>query len=120
MLDYSASQAELGPSAGPDTWRACIDAVGDWNPLPDADALQLFRDWIRPWGGWDDSEIAAMSDDSLRALCIQWIAGDWRECFDCPPDAVDWSDYEARSMNGECTSSLYRDSDGSIYWTMEH
>lgn len=122
MRDYSASVAELGPSAGADTWRASTEASEEWNFLPTDDLLQEFREWLEPWGGWTDDEIGAMSDADLRALCLQWIASDWRECFDWPEHArgIDWSEYEARSSNGECPSSFYRADDGRIYWSMVH
>ena len=114
----SGSVAELGPQAGKITWQNSCDAVSDFNPLPDADALQEFREWLKPWGAWSDDEIAAMSDTHLRALCLQWIAGDWRECFG---DAVpDWDEYETRAADGQCPSSFYQGDDGSIYWDMTH
>ena len=116
----SGSVAELGDNAGRITWANSIEASKEFNPLPDADALQEFREWLKPWGGWDDAEIAAMSDDHLRALCVQWIASDWRECFDCDPDAVDWKDYEIRASEGTCPSSFYRNDAGRIIWQMEH
>ena len=119
MRDYSASVAEIGPDAGPSTWRASTDASEDWNFLPDADALQEFREWLKPWGAWSDDEIAAMSDTHLRALCLQWIAGDWRECFEWPEhdDGIDWQFYETMASEGTCPSSFY-ESDGRIYWDM--
>ena len=116
----SGSVTELGPNAGRITWANSINATKKFNPLPDADALQEFRDWLKPWGGWSEEEIAAMSDDHLRALCAQWIASDWRECFDCDPDGADWSEYEIRASEGNCPSSFYRDDTGRIFWQMEH
>jgi len=116
----SGSVAELGTNAGRITWQNSIDAVKEFNPLPDDAALQEFRDWLKPWGGWDDAEIAAMSDEHLRALCAQWIASDWRECFDCDSNAADWADHETRATDGQCPSSFYRDDAGRIFWSMEH
>ena len=116
----SGSVAELGDNAGRITWQNSINTVKEFNPLPDDAALQEFRDWLRPWGGWDDAEIAAMSDEHLRALCVQWIASDWRECFDCDSNAADWADYETRASEGQCPSSFYRDDTGRIFWSMEH
>ena len=116
----SGSVTELGDNAGRITWANSIKASTEFNPLPDADALQEFREWLKPWGGWSDDEIAAMSDQHLRALCLQWIAGDWRECFDCSPDAVDWDDYGTRASEGNCPSSFYCTDDGLIFWEMEH
>jgi len=116
----SGSVVELGTNAGRITWQHSINTVKEFNPLPDGDALQEFRDWLKPWGGWDDAEIAAMSDEHLRALCAQWIASDWRECFDCDSNAADWAFYEPRASDGRCPSSFYRDDAGRIFWSMEH
>ena len=120
MRDFSASVAEIGTNAGPATWRASLEESEEFDFLPTPELLQEFREWLKPWGGWSDDEIAAMSDAHLRALCLQWIAGDWRECFDCSPDAVDWDDYGTRASEGTCHSSFYRTGDGSIFWEMEH
>jgi len=115
----SGSIAELGDRAGALTWQNSCDAVKDFNPLPDADALQEFRDWLKPWGAWDDDEIAAMSDDHLRALCLQWIASDWREAFE-DQEPPNWEDYQIRAEAGSCPSSFYHDDAGIIYWDMTH
>jgi hypothetical protein len=120
MRDFSASVAEIGIDAGPATWRASLEESEEFDFLPTPELLQEFREWLKPCGGWSDDEIAAMSDQHLRALCLQWIAGDWRECFDCPIDAVDWADYETRASEGTCPSSFYRTEDGLIFWEMEH
>jgi len=120
MRDFSASVAEIGADAGPATWRASMEESEEFDFLPTPNLLQEFREWLKPWGGWSDDEIAAMSDQHLRALCLQWIAGDWRECFDCSPDAVDWHDYGTRASEGNCPSSFYRTDDGSIFWDMTH
>ena len=118
----SGSVAELGPRAGAITWQNSCDAVADFNPLPDADALQEFREWLKPWGGWSTNEVEAMPDDHLRALCLQWIAGDWRECFEWPEhaDGPDWAFYESMASEGTCPSSFYRDDTGRIFWDMTH
>ena len=118
----SGSVAELGPNAGRITWSNSIEASKEFNPLPDGDALQEFREWLKPWGGWDDAEITAMSDAHLRALCLQWIAGDWRECFEWPEhaDGPDWEFYETMASEGTCPSSFYRDDTGRIFWDMTH
>jgi hypothetical protein len=118
----SGSVAELGTDAGRITWQNSIDTVKEFNPLPDDAALQEFRDWLRPWGGWSDDEIAAMSDEHLRALCAQWIASDWRECFEWPEhaDGPDWAFYESMACEGTCPSSFYRDDTGRIFWDMTH
>ena len=120
MRDFSASVAEIGTDAGPATWRASLEESEEFDFLSTPELLQEFREWLKPWGGWSDDEIAAMSDQHLRALCLQWIAGDWRECFDCSPDAVDWEFYESMASEGTCPSSFYCTNDGSIFWEMTH
>ncbi len=120
MRDFSASVAEIGSNAGPATWQAAVEESEEFDFLPNPDMLQEFREWLKPWGGWTEDEIDAMSPRHLKALCLQWIAGDWRECFDCSPDSADWSDYETRASEGNCPSSFFRTDDGLIFWDMAH
>lgn len=114
MRDYSASIAELGPTAGADTWQACKDNAPNWNPIP-ADEFDYFREWLAHWGAWERAEIAAMPDTDLQALCLQWIAADARECGADAPGA-DWESIRDRQENGQAPSSIYRADDGRIYW----
>jgi len=122
MRDFSASVAEIGSNAGAATWQASIEESEEFDFLPTPELLQEFREWLKPWGGWSDDEIAAMSDQHLRALCLQWIAGDWRECFEWPEhsDGIDWEFYESMASEGTCPSSFYRTDDGLIFWEMGH
>ena len=108
MRDFSASVAEIGRDVGPATWQASIEESEEFDFLPTPELLQEFREWLKPWGGWDDAQIAAMSDTELRALCLQWIAGDWRECFEWPEhaDGIDWDFYEQMATDGTCPSSF--------------
>ena len=114
MRDYSASAAELGPNAGQYTWQACTENAPEWQFIP-ADQLDYFREWFSHCGAWSRKEIAAMPDAELQALCLQWIAGDARECgLDKP--APDWASIREDQESGRIPSSIYRDDDGSIYW----
>lgn len=113
--DYSASAAELGPTAGADTWRAAIDDADDWGFLATSEELAHFREWLKPWGAWDDAEIAAFSDVELRALFTQWVAGDIRES-----GLPDWAEYESRAGNGQCHCSIWRDDSGAVFFELEH
>ena len=121
MRDYSANVAEIGRDAGSATWQASNEAAAEWNFLPTDELLQEFREWLKPWGGWTDEEIEATSDDHLRALCLQWIAGDYRECFEWREHAagIDWAVYETMSSDGTVPSSFYCTDDGQIYWSMD-
>lgn len=118
MRDYSAGVAELGPTAGADTWRASMDDVDSWNFLPTAELLQGFREFAQSSGGWSDDEITAMSGTELRALCLQWIAGDARECFS-DADPIDWDAYETDATAGRISGRFYRADDGAIFWSMD-
>lgn len=118
-MDYSASVAEIGRSAGPDTWRAACDDSADNLILDNADKLSAFRDFVRSSGGWDDEEVAAFSGLDLNALCLQWISGDIREAQStCRGDTegFDWAQYEIGAESGRHSGRLYRAADGSVYF----
>lgn len=119
-MDYSASVAEIGASAGPDTWRAACDDSDDYPILDTGEKRDAFRTFVRSSGGWSDAEIAAWSDAELNALCLQWIAGDMREPvgFELGPDttAEQWADYEAQANAGQCSGRIYRAADGQVYF----
>lgn len=122
-INYSASVAEIGASAGRITWnRANCDEL-IW-PLLDSDEKRAaFRAFVKESGGWSEAEIAAWDDKELNALCIQWIAGDMRELcgFEMGPhmDAEDWAEYEDQSKNGQVSGRIFMGNDFKIYWSME-
>lgn len=113
-MDYSASVAEIGANAGPDTWRAACDDSADYPILGTEDKREAFRAFVRSSGGWSDDEIAAWSDAELNALCLQWIAGDMREC-DISPDwtAEEWAEYDA---DENLCHRIFKGSDGAVYF----
>lgn len=118
-MDYSASCAEIGQSAGPDTWRAACDDSADYPILDTEEKRAAFRKFVRSSGGWDDKEINAWPDAELNALCLQWIAGDIREaCQGCKgsTDGFDWAEYEADAEAGRVSSRLFRAEDGAVYF----
>ena len=78
-INYSASVAEIGANAGPDTWNAAKDDAMDWNMLDTDEKRQAFRDWVKQSGGWSQEEIGAWGDVEMNALCVQWVSGDRRE-----------------------------------------
>lgn len=119
-MDYSASAAEIGLNAGPDTWRAACDDAPDYPLLDTDDKRAAFRAFVRSSGGWSDAEIAAWSDAELTALLIQWISGDMREPvgFELGPGttAEQWAEYERQSCEGQCAGRIFRAGDGRIYF----
>ena len=101
------------PGCGSDTWWRTENAP-EWNFIP-ADQLDYFREWLREWGAWDADEIAAMDVAHLQSMCLQWIAGDVRQCGIDKP-APDWSRIRGDQEDGRIPSSIYRGDDGAIYW----
>ena len=119
-MDYSASCAEIGQSAGADTWRAACDDSPD-NMLLDIDEKrEAFRDFVRSAGAWSDDEIAAWFDVELNALCIQWVAGDMRDPvgFDLGPDTTpeQWDDYQRQSEAGQVSGRIFKGTDNRVYF----
>ena len=115
-INYSASVAEIGSNAGPDTWQAAKEDAGDWNMLDTDEKRQAFREWVKPFGAWDDEEINAWSDVELNALFVQWVAGDIRECL----EGSDWDQYMEDAEAGQCPSNLWRDDSGDVFFSLEH
>jgi len=115
--DYSASCAEMGDNAGALTWSHAVEDSTEWNFLDTEDKRDAFRAFVCELGGWTEAEIAAWSDVELNALCIQWIAGDIRECLEWEVDDV-WANYQEMAEAGQVNSNLYRAEDGSVYWSV--
>jgi hypothetical protein len=119
--DFSASIAERGANAGPDTWRnAC--AEGADNPLLTSEAdLDAARDYFGEFGAWDDEERAAWSASEINGLLIQYISGNIREIESlCMGDdgAIDWSEVERQESEGRIAGNIFRAADGRIYFYM--
>lgn len=102
--EFSASVAERGKNAGPETWANALEFAKE-KPLAKPENQSDLRDWIREFGAWDDEEIAAMSDEETNALLLQFVAGDIREmeAFDSPEE------YQAAQEAGTCSGYLYHD-----------
>lgn len=115
-INYSASVAEIGYNAGPDTWQAAKDDAGDWNMLDTDEKRQAFREWVKPFGGWNEAEIAAWDNVELNALFVQWVAGDIRECL----EGSDWDQYMEDAEAGQCPSNLWRDDQGQVFFSLGH
>lgn len=115
MRDYSASAAELGQDAGSITWSANLEHVRDeWKPLQ-PENMDDFRAFVASAGAWSDDEMDAWPADEWQALCLQWIAGDARECGIDKP-GVDWQAVRKLQEGGQCPSSIYRDDSGRVWW----
>lgn len=119
-MDYSASCAEIGQSAGADTWRAACEDSPDFSILDNDEKREAFRMFVRSAGAWSDDEIAAWSDVELNALCVQWVAGDMREPvgFELGPDTTpeQWADYQRQSEAGHVAGRIFNGTDNRIYF----
>ena len=116
----SASQLELGARAGEITWNNSMAEAAKEPKLLDTEEKQTtFREWVKPWGGWSDEEIAAWNVQELNALFLQWIASDMRESGLDKPNP-DWDDYRKGCEAGQYHSSFWRSDDGRIYFSLEH
>lgn len=72
--------------------------------------IAAFRDHMRGYGAWDDSEIDAWTNRECNALLIQMVSGDAREAERlCPGDGlgdIDWTAYEALAHAGTISGRL--------------
>lgn len=118
MFDFSASQAERGINAGPETW-ANAKAEAAARPILSDDQLPEFRDYMRGFGAWEDAEIDAWDSTECNALFVQLVAGDIREAESlCPgdgPAGIDWDAYQALAEAGTCSGRVYPGDDGKLY-----
>lgn len=113
-MDYSASVAEIGRDAGPDTWRAAVEAFDDYVLLTTDEERAAMRAYAKEFGAWTEEAIAAWSDAELNALLIQMVAGDMREAGLTPESTVtDWQAYED---NESCSHRIFRTVAGNIYF----
>lgn len=78
----SGSAAELGDNAGQMTWRNCMARAKDTTALFRAAGVNYdeLKAHFRSYGAWDDEEIEGWSKAGLRAMAIQEMAADYREC----------------------------------------
>lgn len=107
--DLSASIAERGPNAGPETWANALEAAGALN-LP-ALTLEELRDYFGSFGAWGDEERAAWSHAEIEALTLQYAAGDLRELQACCPGDgigdIDWEEAERQAEEGRISGNLF-------------
>lgn len=119
MFEFSASRAERGQNAGPETW-ANAKAEAAERPILFGDDLDAFRDHVRGFGAWEDEEIDAWDETECNALFVQMVAGDMREAESlCPgegPGGVDWSAYEELAQAGTTSGRIYASGEDVFYY----
>lgn len=108
----SASIAERGKNAGPETWSNSVACASESPLLKNDDERNAARDFFRGFGAWDDEEIDGWSAEEVDALVLQYAAGDLREAQSCCPGrgmaGIDWREYERQSEAGRIGSRLFR------------
>jgi hypothetical protein len=121
--DYSASVAEIGQNAGPDTFFACLEASEGWDFIKgDEDTRQAIRDHFAAYGAWEVEEIETWSDIGMNALLIQDISAEMRDHLgDFGKDANDWNwqEYQDACDQGLVSGRLFggpMSIDGRIYY----
>ncbi len=117
--EFSGSVAERGANAGPETWHNAMDAAKSTVFLTTAEQLDEFRNYMREFGAWDDSEIKGWSEQECNALFIQLVSGDVREnedlCMNVDGE-VDWTLHDELAHRGTISSCIYQGDDGKIYY----
>lgn len=118
-FDYSRSVAEYGQDAGPSSWS---NAMAHEPALLTSDSqLDEWRDYVRGFGAWDDTEIDAWSPQEVNALFVQYISGDIREAEALvAPSIAEWSDdewtaYQDLAERGTINGNLFTH-DGGVWY----
>lgn len=120
-FDFSASKAERGQNAGPETWNNAVTEATE-RPL-EIDDPDGIRAWLKAFGAWEKEEIAKWSDAELGALVLQYAAGDLRELQSLHPGdgigGIDWEAAEDDIQEGLVGGSIYPGDDGRLYVYLE-
>lgn len=120
-FEYSASRAERGQNAGPETWANAKQHGADAPLLTTEKQLNALRSYVKDFGAWGAEEIAAWGATECNALFIQLVSGDMRDGnLDNEPDDADWRKYEKRAEDGNCSGNIYRSEDGRIFYSLSH
>lgn len=114
-FEFSASIAERGENAGPETWANAKREGADSPLLTTPKQIEALRRYVKNFGAWDAEEIAAWSEVECNALFIQIVSGDIREAGLNNGDP-DWAAYK---KDEDGSHNLYRASDGNIYFSID-
>jgi hypothetical protein len=108
--DYSASVAELGPSAGQDTFQAAIENAPVYNYVTDENRGAVI-DHFQAYGAWDREELEAHTNTELCAMLIQDISAAMREGN--MHQGMDWDLYRHYCEEGVCSGRIRQGVDES-------
>lgn len=110
---YTGSVATHGPGVGAASYRnALADADALLSDVAPDDARAFLREYVSEWGDLADSE--------ARAVLLQFIVSDARECgLEDDPQGFDWDGYRAECERGTYCGRFWRDDSGAIHFDME-
>lgn len=118
-MDYSASVAELGASAGADTWRAANADSEDYMMLDTPELRAEFCADMQSAGFSEADDFKSWTPAAINALFLQWVAGTIRESGLTPDSSdADWKDYQRRESDGQVSGNLFQDECGQVYFTI--
>lgn len=119
--EFSASRAERGENAGPETWNNAVTEASE-RPL-EIDDPDGIREWLKSFGAWEKEEIDSWSDAELGALVLQYASGDLRELQSLYPGdgvgGIDWEAAEDDIQDGRVGGSIYPGDDDRLYVYLE-
>ena len=76
--DFSCSQAERGSYAGKGSYQHAVDTTEEFSVVNDT-TREAIQKYLKTFGAWDIEEIQAWTDAELNGVCLQLIAGDFKE-----------------------------------------
>jgi hypothetical protein len=88
--DFSCSEHERGSYAGKDSYAHAVETSEEFSVV-NAETRPQLEKFFGEFGAWDREEIQSWSDDELNGVCLQLIAGDYKE----------WENYQDSSEDIE-------------------
>jgi hypothetical protein len=108
-FELSASVAERGPNAGEETWANAKAAARSLKL--DSNDIEALREFFSGFGAWAEEECASWSNTEVKALTLQYFAGNLRELQSvCPGEGVgeiDWAEAEKLAERGTVSDNLF-------------
>lgn len=113
LIDYSASQNELGDNAGKITWNNSLESGIEF--VKDPDDIERIKKWFSEFGAWSKEEIQAWDNKEVNALLLQFISGDLREYL----KAKERSTEEFEEWYERQGGSIFESDEGDLYYSID-
>lgn len=91
--DFSCSQMERGSYAGIGSFNHAVETTEHFN-LVTAETRPAIEAHYKSFGCWDEDEISSWTDEELNGLCLQEIAGEYKE-WEFDPENCSGNFYDA-------------------------